>query len=97
MLWDYYYYRELRMSKKKNDGEQDLSAFNIYYKHEADPQYPYLLALTIQKSPSQLEVTRAMKMLGDWVGEFEKMSEVIKYKYFAYMGKIQKILVGKFA
>lgn len=25
------------------------------------------------------------------------MSEVIKYKYFAYIGKIQKILVAKFA
>jgi hypothetical protein len=55
------------MSKKRNDGDQDQTAFNIYYKHEGDANYPYLLALTIQKSLSQLEVTRAMKMLGDWV------------------------------
>lgn len=35
-------------------------------------------------------------MLGDWVGEYETMSEVIKYKYAAYISKIQKILLGKF-
>lgn len=56
------------MSKKKNEEDQDLTAFTIYYKHESNPQYPYMLALNIQKNETQLEQTRAMKMLGDWVG-----------------------------
>ena len=73
------------------------TAFNIYYKHEGDPEYPLLLAIAIQKSESQMETSRAMKMLGDWMCEYEKMSEVIKYKYSPYIGKIQKILVGRFA
>jgi hypothetical protein len=85
------------MSKRKDDEEQVHSAFNIYYKHQGDPEYPFLLAIAIQKSETQVETTRAMKMLGDWMCEYEQMSEVIKYKYSPYIGKIQKILVGKFA
>lgn len=37
-----------------------------------------------------------MKMLGDWVEEYCKLSEIFKYKYSSYIPKIQKILVNKY-
>lgn len=35
-------------------------------------------------------------MLGDWVGEYEKMSEALKYRYANYIPKILKVLLNKY-
>lgn len=37
-----------------------------------------------------------MKMLGDWVVEYEKMSEAVKYRYASFIPKILKILHDKY-
>lgn len=42
------------MSKKKDEEDEKMTSFSIYYKHQDSPQYPFLLALALQKSDSQL-------------------------------------------
>jgi hypothetical protein len=37
-----------------------------------------------------------MKMLGEWVCEYEKLSEIMKYKYATYIPKVQKGLISKY-
>jgi hypothetical protein len=37
-----------------------------------------------------------MKMLAEWVDEYVKLSEILKYKYSPYLPKIQKILLNKY-
>lgn len=52
-------------------GEQKrITAFDVKYKRENDPEYPYLLASILNRTTEQLEETRAMKMLGDWIVDY---------------------------
>jgi|JI9StandDraft_2_1071091.scaffolds.fasta_scaffold1037529_1 hypothetical protein len=37
-----------------------------------------------------------MKMLGEWVEEYEKMSEIFKCRYSSYIPKILKLLFNKY-
>lgn len=51
-----------------------LSSYSINEKYELEPQYPYLLACNLHRSTDQFEQTRSMKMLGEWVDEYMKLS-----------------------
>jgi hypothetical protein len=55
-----------------------------------------MLACSLARANDQFEQTRAMKMLGEWVPEYDKLSEIMKYKYAHYIPKIQKILLMKY-
>ena len=84
------------MTLKKKEDDFCLDSFTTNYKHQNDTQYPFMIACSLARANDQFEQTRAMKMLGEWVLDYDKLSEIMKYKYAQYIPKIQKILLTKY-
>ena len=76
---------QVKNKSKRVEEDKSMSSFLINYKYESDPQYPYLLALNLNRTSDQFEETRSMKMLAEWLEDYSKLSEILKYKYSPFL------------